>query len=94
MEPVLIRAIHDNGYLRRVGAAGHEGVPHLARRHDDEMGEADAGPLDAGDRAYRRMRQVHAELGGEELRHALLQVEQHAGAEQPRQGGREDECVR
>src|SRR5438094_679128 len=82
VEHSLVRSVEHDDDLRRRRAATDEGFAHLigARRH--QRREADAGLLEQCEHPHRPTLLVDAELGGEELRHALVQVEEHRRARQ------------
>ena len=74
--------------------ARDERLPHLVGARDHVVGEADARLLGGRDESHSRVARGHAELDAEEFRHALVEVEQDARTEQPRDGRREDERIR
>ncbi len=57
------------------------------------VGQGDGALLETLEEPHDGMRRPDPELGGEELGHALLQVEQHARAQQPREEAGEHQHV-
>ncbi len=93
VEPVLVEGVQDDRDLLGRGTAFDEPLAHLIRARDHRAGEADARLLEEahepdGPGAFRSL-----VSGGEVLRHALVQIEEHSSTEQAGNDGRERQPV-
>jgi capsular exopolysaccharide synthesis family protein len=94
VEHSLVGGVEDDLDVLGPSPSGHERRPHLLGAGDGAVGVADGGLLDPTNDPDGGMLHADAELGGEELRKALVEVEKHASAQRPGHDGGEGERVR
>ena len=94
IEASLVERVQDHAHLLARHAALHEPLAHLLSARDRAIREPDARLLDEREEADDGMGRAQVVPRDRVLRHALVQVEKDARAEQPGDDRCEDEPVR